>query len=273
MLIVILVMSYITGKIKTATKKEIEYDLKKKITDLKTPIIRVKDDKKIAIAFVDKIDAKKIYLKEDLPFIPSKKGTFDIGSSEEKGKESKKTLNINKVSVKGLEITVKKDSTKKIIKLVDNAKKVNNVYKGYWIVYNQKIRKVVDYKNNQLTLDAELGEIPKENDKIGLYQHIFNDYISMGIDFTDFLGMDFSSLIDSLGGVFNFQMSSSLSSCCCLIVIILLFFMIKKKKGKKGKGLFIPGIGQMGSQQPLIIQMPMQTKPYPYNNSPFPRDT
>lgn len=267
-------MSYITGKIKTATKKEIEYDIKTKINELQNAIIRVKDGKNLGIVVVEKIDDKKIFLKEDLPFVPSKKGTFDIGSGSEETKDSKITLTINKVKVSGQNIAVKKDSSKKVIKLVDNAKKVNNIYKGYWIIYNKQIRKVVSYKNNELTLDRELNEAPKENDNISLFQHIFNDYISMGIDFTNFLGMDFSSLIDSLGGVFNFQISSGVSCCCCLMVILILFMMISKKAGgKKGKGLFIPGIGQMGPQQPLIIQMPMQTKPYPYNNSPFPRDT
>lgn len=269
-------MSYLSGKIISATKKEIEYEKNDKIASSKAGIIRIKDKKDTGVVYIDKIDDKKITLREELSFAPSKGSTFDIGAvaTEQKQDESKITLNINNIKVLGNGIKVKKDSSKKVLNLVDNAKKVNNIYKGYWVIYKNSIRKVIEYKDNQLTLEYDLGEAPAENDTIELYPRIFNDYISMGIDFTSFLGMDFSSLIDSLGGVFNFQISSSLSSCCCLVVIVVLFFMISKKDGgKKGKGLFIPGVGQMGAQQPLIIQMPMQTKPYPFNNSPFPRDT
>ena len=100
----------------------------------------------------------------------------------------------------------------------------------------------------------------------------------MGIDFTDVGGTDMSGLIDIFGGVFNFEIASIISivSCCLLIVIaIIMFVIIKKKKGKAkaDKGLVIPGIGKLGPEQPLIIEMPMQARPYPFPNSPFPRDT
>jgi hypothetical protein len=99
-------------------------------------------------------------------------------------------------------------------------------------------------------------------------------YIVFGIDFKDFLGtgIDLSGLIDTLGGAFNFEISSCLSCLLCLFSIFILIFFVSKS-GKQGKGLKIPGIGTLSPQQPLVIQMPMQTAAYPFNSSPFPRDT
>jgi hypothetical protein len=95
------------------------------------------------------------------------------------------------------------------------------------------------------------------------------------IDFTDFLGMDLSYLIDSIGGLFNFQIISlGLSLCCCCIIVSLSILLIKNQNVvQQNTGLFIPGIGNLGQQQPLIIHIPMQTKPYPFSQSSFPRDT
>lgn len=102
-----------------------------------------------------------------------------------------------------------------------------------------------------------------------------DDYIVFGLDFKDFLGtgIDLSGLVDALGGAFSFQISSCLCCLLCIFSIFILIFFVSKKGGKQGKGLKIPGIGTLGPQQPLVIQMPMQTKPYPFHNSPFPRDT
>ena len=99
-------------------------------------------------------------------------------------------------------------------------------------------------------------------------------YIIFGIDFKDFLGtgFDLSGLVDAFGGAFNFEISSSLCCLFCLFSIFILIFFVTKKE-KKGKGLRIPGIGTLGPQQPLIIQMPMMSKPYPFNDSVFSRDT
>lgn len=100
-------------------------------------------------------------------------------------------------------------------------------------------------------------------------------YIVFGIDFTDFLGtgIDLSGLIDTIGGAFNFEISSCLSCLLSIFSIFILIFFVSKKGGKQGKGLKIPGIGTLGPQQPLVIEMPMQTAAYPFNSSPFPRDT
>jgi hypothetical protein len=99
-------------------------------------------------------------------------------------------------------------------------------------------------------------------------------YIIFGINFKEFLGMDLSGLIDTFGGAFNFQISSCLSCLLCIFSIFILIFFVSKGGDKKGgKGLKIPGIGTLGPQQPLVIQMPMQTKPYPFHDSVFPRDT
>lgn len=99
-------------------------------------------------------------------------------------------------------------------------------------------------------------------------------YIVFGIDFKDFLGtgIDLSGLVDTFGGAFNFQISSCLSCLLCIFSIFILIFFVVEQDEKKGKGLKIPGIGTLGPQQPLVIQMPMQTQPYPLFSSPFPRD-
>jgi len=100
-------------------------------------------------------------------------------------------------------------------------------------------------------------------------------YIIFGINFKDFLGtgIDLSGLVDTLGGAFSFQISSCLCCLLCIFSIFILIFFVAKKDGKKSKGLRIPGIGTLGPQQPLVIQMPMMSKPYPFHNSPFPRDS
>jgi hypothetical protein len=96
-----------------------------------------------------------------------------------------------------------------------------------------------------------------------------NDNIILGIDFTD--------IIDTVGGILNFQISSAISIILfCLFGSILFAFVVMIPKGPKGpggSGLNIPGIGQLSPRQPLVIQMPMQTTPFPFPNSPFPRST
>lgn len=89
-----------------------------------------------------------------------------------------------------------------------------------------------------------------------------DQYIVFGIDFKDFLGtgIDLSGIIDTLGGAFNFEISSGLSCLFCIFSIIILIFFVEKGGGKNDK-------------QPLVIEMPMMSKPYPFNDSPFPRDT
>lgn len=97
-------------------------------------------------------------------------------------------------------------------------------------------------------------------------------YIVFGIDFTDFLGLDLSGFIDTLGGALNFEISSILSCLLSIFSIFILIFVVTSGKSKgKSKGLEIPGIGTLGPQQPLVIQMPMQTQPYPLFDSPFSR--
>lgn len=100
-------------------------------------------------------------------------------------------------------------------------------------------------------------------------------YIIFGMDFKDFLGtgIDLSGIIDTIGGALNFEISSILSCLLSIFLIIILLLVTTGNKGKKSKGLEIPGIGILGPQQPLVIQMPMQTVQYPFNLSPFPRNT
>jgi len=101
-------------------------------------------------------------------------------------------------------------------------------------------------------------------------------YIVFGIDFTDFLGTgtDLSGIIDTIGGALNFEIFSILSCLLSIFSIFILIFVVTSGESKgKSKGLEIPGVGTLSPQQPLVIQMPIMSKPYPFNDSPFPRDT
>ena len=211
---------------------------------------------------------KTVILEYELRDTPTNTTKYDIGDFA--------AINKNKY----IEVGIISDGANQI-KLTDNAKKIDKIYNTYWVKIISgdainNVRQVKNYINNTLTLDYDLPKSVKDGDKILLLPHYFNDYIMLGIiDFTNFLGMDFSGLIDGVGGLFNFQLTTAgicILSSIILVVIVLL--IIKKPKGKKNTGgLFVPGLGRMGAQQPLVIQMPMQTKPYPYNDSPFPRDT
>lgn len=213
-------------------------------------------------------DKQKAILNEELTFEP------DVGESLYTISE---LMGIN--DLQGPEFIVKKDGTSKSrLPLTENARKMDGIYQGYWVYVisgnmTGYVRRVKDYTNNVLVLDKDLPEKPNEGDKFKLLQHFFNNYIVFGIDFTNFLGMDFSALIDAVGGSFNFQFSSIICVVFCILFISMMTLYIKGGGGRPKKGLFIPGIGHMGPQQPLVIQMPMQTQPYPYKDSPFPRDT
>ena len=95
-----------------------------------------------------------------------------------------------------------------------------------------------------------------------------------GIDLTDVFGttLDISGFIDVLGGTFNFEIFLGVSCLFCIFSVLSLF-LVGGHKGKKAKGLTIPGIGTLGPQQPLVIQMPIQTALYPLHDSVFLRDS
>jgi hypothetical protein len=209
---------------------------------------------------------KKIILEKELHFTPTLSSKYDIGEFVLTNKVLKQAYS--------RQLIVNKDSTKSKIKLNANDKKIDKIYNNYWIRVMSgnainDVRRVNKYLDNTFILDYDLSNDIVEGDKIILLPHYFNDYIMFDIiDFTDFLGMDLSSLIDDIGGLFNFQIISVLSlvcCCCCCCIIIILLAMTSTNKEK--------GLCTSASQQPLIIQMPMQTTPYPFPNSPFPRST
>lgn len=213
---------------------------------------------------------KTVTLISEIRDIPTKTTKYDIGDFS------------NMAKSKYIELAVVGDATKNQIKL--NAKKMDKIYNKYWIKVVSgdainDVRQVKEYINNTLKLDYDLSMPIKNGDKILLMSHYVNDYMMFGvIDFTNIMGMDFSSLIDIFGGLFNFQLTTTGSCLFSSIILVVIVFLIIKKSNKKPSktnsgGLFIPGLGRMGTQQPLVIQMPMQTQPYPFRDSPFPRDT
>lgn len=213
-------------------------------------------------------DKQRATFNEELTFEP------DVGESLYSISE---LMGVN--DLQGPEYIVKKDGTSKNrLPLTENARKMDGIYKGYWVYMisgnlNGYVRRVKDYINNVLVLEQDLPDKPNENEKFKLLPHFFNNYLVFGIDFTNFLGMDFSALIDAVGGSFNFQFSSIICVVFCILFISMMTLYVKGGGGRPRKGLFIPGLGHMSPQQPLVIQMPMQTQPYPFNDSPFPRDT
>lgn len=254
-------MSRISGIIKDATLGEILYDTNDKLDSLavanKKVWIRITyPENNTAIRYITKVETnvKKLILDSPLPVIPIAGSSFDIDSE----------IDLSSGQI----IEIKAGSTKNTIKLDDIAKKMDKIYDNYWVVYNNQVRKVIGYSNNILELDHELLEIPIEKSKLLLIHHFFNDYIVFGfIDFTNLLGMDFSELINNIGGVFNFQIGAlAILIICCMCCISLSLLIVNSKRSSKAS--------QSQSQQPIIIQlMPMQTQPYPFNDSPFPRST
>lgn len=261
--------SIINGLVQTGSDKSsiiLAENLPKGPEQYKSLWIRVTQEAFVDIRKVKEYNPKdkKIVLNKELRFAPNTLlCKYDVGD-------------YNIPSSKITKLKVAKDSTKGRIKLDPSQKKMDKIYDKYWVQVKDDVRQVKEYIDNSLILDYDLSGDIAEGDDIVLLSNFFNDYVMFGIiDFTDFLGMDFSSLIDGLGGLFNFQMTSSSVSVCCLLVISVLFVIMMKSKKKKpdtaNSGLFIPGIGRLGPQQPLIIQMPMQTKPFELPSSPFPK--
>lgn len=129
------------------------------------------------------------------------------------------------------------------------------------------IRQIIAYKDDNATLDFKLSDIPDKDDTFSIYSSFFNKYTLLGINFSFMSG-----IIDSIGGLFNFEISTAIFCIICLMclssvsIVILTQSTKNKKNGHKGRdkhgGLNIPGIGRLGPHQPLIIQMPMQTAPF-----------
>ena len=269
--------SIINGLVQNGSDKlniKIDKKLPKPVISYKDLWIRITNKSNIDIRKIKDYNesTKTVTLVSEIRDTPTKTTKYDIGDFS----SIKKSQYI--------ELTVIGDASKNQIKLNANAKKMDKIYNKYWIKVisgdaNNNVRQVKEYTNNTLKLDYDLSTPIKNGDKILLMSHYFNDYVMFGvIDFTNFMGMDFSSLIDVFGGLFNFQLTTA-GSCLCssiiLVIIVLLIFKKSKKPPAKTNsgGLFVPGLGRMGSQQPLVIQMPMQTQPYPFRDSPFPRDT
>ena len=146
---------------------------------------------------------------------------------------------------------------------------MNKLYNNYYVLYAEQVRKVKEYKDNILTLDFSLPKAPLKDDEIMLMPHFFNDYIILGIDFTNFLGMDFSDFINNIGGSMNFQLSSLTSIICCIICcsicILLLFMMTSSSKTIKRPSPPLPQLPQLPPppSQPIIIQQPSAPPPPP----------
>lgn len=158
----------------------------------------------------------------------------------------------------------KMTSTKTIIILDLIVKK--DEYKDYWIKINDEFRQIISCDINTITLNSELSELPKENDIIYIYRRVFNDYIILGIDFTNIFGIDLSNFINILGGIVNFQITSIICIISLVLFSSVLILFISKDNDSIVKN-------NSNSLQPIIIQMPMQTRQYPFNDSPFPRST
>jgi len=267
----------ITGLVQNGSDKvniKLDKKLPKPANSYKELWIRITHTSNIDIRKIKEYNesSKSVILESEIRNIPNKTTKYDIGDFSKVDKS------------RYVELIVTGDDTKTQIKLNANAKKMDKIYNKYWIKVisgnaTDNVRQIKEYKNNTLILDYDLSNNIKNGDKILLMSHYVNDYIMFGIiDFTNFIGMDFSSLIDVFGGLFNFQLTTAgVCVCSSIILVIIVVLIVKKSKKPLNKqntgGLFVPGLGRMGAQQPVVIQMPMQTQPYPFRNSPFPRDT
>lgn len=147
----------------------------------------------------------------------------------------------------------------------------DDTFNNYWIHFltgpnKNSVRKISKYigSTKTATIDSLLKE-PTAGDTFNIYYEFMGEYIILDlIDCSNFLGigLDLSGIIDTIGGILNFQISSIVSCLFCLFSISILLLLVSSDK---------PGIGTY--PQPLIIQMPMQTQPYPFNDSVFPRDS
>ena len=225
-------MTRIKGKLEQIKSlNEIQYADNTAITNLtinnnnnnKTWLQLKSKDNLYIIRYITKIDTKIITLDSNLPGDIEFIDVFEIETEVNMTHKKNKTLKV----IEG--------STSTTIKLNEKDKNADKLYDNYFILYANEVRRVKEYKDNILTLELSLSKAPVKDEEIILMQHFFNDYIIFGIDFTNFLGMDFSDLINRIGGSNNFQISSIMSVLCCLIccsicVVLVLLLLTSKKK-------------------------------------------
>lgn len=186
---------------------------------------------------------KSITLDSDLPDNIQFINSFEIEND------------INWEHIRNKKLKVAEGSTTTTIKLNDVDKNVDKIYNNYFVYYLDQVIMVKEYLNNILTLEFALIKAPVKDNEIILMPHFFNDYIILGIDFTNFLGMDFSDFINNIGGSMNFQLSSLTSIICCILccsISIILLFMMTSKKKLPEKTIILPP----APSAPIIVQPP-----------------
>jgi hypothetical protein len=158
--------------------------------------------------------------------------------------------------------------TTKSMVLDDTAlSKTDNEYKGMFIKIGDNVRLITEFKKDTktITLDYDLPNAPEKNQTFEIINDFVEEYRILGIDMSSL-----SSIIDTLGGVMNFQISSIVSCISCILMIVIAVMM--KKGGGTGAG-GTGGYAQGGTASPVFnMSFPMQTQPYPFS-SPFPRNT
>lgn len=199
-----------------------------------------------------------ITLDQPLTFDPTNStDTFYISSTP-----NSLTTPESGVIVNGTQTTIKLNSS--------SSSTVADAYKNQWIYFtaSKHVRFISGYDPTTFTLTIEsLPEKPADGAAFSIYSEFMGEYVIFNSIDLFFL----SGFIDSIGGINTFGIIISVSSCLLIISSILVLTMgLKKPPG--GSGLDIPGIGHLSPRQPLVIQMPMQTQPYPLFSSPFPRN-
>jgi len=163
-------------------------------------------------------------------------------------------------------------STSTIIKLPNSSSSTKDAYKNQWIYFTEgvvkgHVRFISGYDDFTLTIES-LPDNPNTGDAFSIYSEFMGEYIMFGFFDVSWL----SGFVDSVGGIGSFEVVSCLF-CVLLIGGIFLALTQVQRSGSNTKGLDIPGVGHLNPTQPLIIQLPMETKPYPFHDSVFPRDT
>lgn len=169
-------------------------------------------------------------------------------------------------------------STSTIIKLPSlSSSTTNDAYKNQWIYFTEGVVKGhvrfisgYDSTTNTLTIES-LPDNPNTGDAFSIYSEFMGEYIMFGFFDVSWL----SGFVDSVGGIGSFEVVSCLF--CVLLIGGIFLALTQVEKSTSGaaarRGLDIPGVGHLSPRQPLIIQLPMETKPYPFHDSVFPRNT
>ena len=222
-----------------------------------------------------KSDSKKYIRKILTSAIADKIMTITFNALDILPKKDDAFIIVKAVGEKTISGKIDDAATKKTMKIVATAlSTTDDAYKGMFMKIGDNVRLITEFKKDTktITLDYDLPEAPKKDVKFDIINDFVSEYNILGIDMSSL-----SSIIDTLGGVMNFQISSVVSCVSCILMIVIGFVMMKKGGGAGaagGTGGYSSAAGGMGgTSSPVFnMQFPMSQPMYPFSG-PFPRNT